>query len=143
MILFDTSVLVAAMVQTHPSHERSHRAVAAVRARRLQGLLSQHTLAEIFNTLTRYKLEVPIAPKLAREIITTNILPYFKAVALSGRDYLAAIGRMVDREFRGPLIYDALILQAALKKKAEAIYTLNPSDFERLAGNEIAIREPS
>lgn len=142
MTLFDTSVLVAATIQTHPHHERGRKAVTSVREGQLQGLICQHSIAEFFTTLTRYQLDTPIGPKLALEIITKNLLTHFQIVELGRKDYLEAIERVCRLGLRGPILYDALILQAALKKKAKVLFTFNPSDFQRLSEGGITIRTP-
>jgi predicted nucleic acid-binding protein len=64
-------------------------------------------------------------------------------VALDGADYLQAAESLASLNLGGPLIYDALLLQAARKVNAETIYTWNVRHFQRLAPDLAArIRTP-
>lgn len=100
-----------------------------------QGLISTHTLAELYSALTRIP-QTNITPTLAQDLIRDN-LQTFKFVALSAEDYTAAIELMVQHQLPGGGIFDALIAQAALKSQADVLFTLNPKHFSRL-GSAIA-----
>lgn len=53
-ILFDTSVLVAAIVEPHPQHAPAFRWLKRVRAKEFDMLIAGHTLAELYAVLTTY-----------------------------------------------------------------------------------------
>ena len=42
-VLFDTSVLIAALIEDHPSHSQSLSWLERVRAREIDGFVSTHT----------------------------------------------------------------------------------------------------
>lgn len=137
-VLFDTSVLVAAIVVNHPRHAVCipwlERATSGV----IEGYISTHTLAETYAVLTRLPLSPRIAPELAQRLMAEN-LRSFKIVPLMSEDYQCAIDTMVNLSLTGGGIYDTLIAQAALKASVNILLTLNPDHFTRL-GDEIARR---
>ncbi len=142
MILPDTSVLTAAMISSHVHHERSVSTLQKIRKGDVKGAVSAHSLAECYANLTAYPMSPRILPEDAEKMIEENLTRWFTVVELTAMDYRAAIRRVRERNLRSGAIYDALILQAALKKKAEALYTWNVEDFERLAGKELPILRP-
>ena len=53
-------------------------------------------------------------------------------VSLSGRDYRKVIDTMAGLQLSGGSIYDAIVVQAALKAGADRLLTLNGRDFRRV-----------
>ena len=51
-VMFDTSVLVAGMVEPHPMHERALPWLKRARSRDLEFFVAGHTLAELYAVLT-------------------------------------------------------------------------------------------
>jgi predicted nucleic acid-binding protein len=139
--LFDTSVLVAAMMSGHSSYNVCLPLLQRAQARQIVGFISTHTLAELYSVLTRIP-QTKITPDLAQELIRDN-LQTFEFVSLGAEDYTAAIDLMVRNRIPGGGIFDALIAQAALKADVDVILTLNAKHFIRL-GTAIAqkVQEP-
>jgi predicted nucleic acid-binding protein len=139
--LFDTSVLVAAMMSGHSSYNVCLPLLQKAQARQIFGFISTHTLAELYSVLTRIP-QTKITPDLAQELIRDN-LQTFELVSLGAEDYTAAIDLMVKNRIPGGGIFDALIAQAALKVDVDVILTLNAKHFIRL-GTAIAqkVQEP-
>jgi predicted nucleic acid-binding protein len=139
--LFDTSVLVAAMMSGHSSYNVCLPLLQKAQARQIAGFISTHTLAELYSVLTRIP-QTKITPDLAQELIRDN-LQTFELVSLGAEDYTAAIDLMVRNRIPGGGIFDALIAQAALKADVDVILTLNAKHFIRL-GTAIAqkVQEP-
>lgn len=135
-VLFDTSVLVAALIVSHPHHSACFLRLKAAESKQVQGFISTHSLAETYSVITRLPIQPRIAPSQAQSIIT-DISQYLEIVPLLPDDYLAAIARIVALNLPGGGIFDALIAQAALKAEAEFLLTLNPNHFTRL-GEAIA-----
>ncbi len=133
--LFDTSVLVAAMLTGHTRHTTCLSMLQQAQARQINGLATTHTLAELYSVLTRIP-QTRIPPALAQELIRDN-LQTFELIPLSTEDYIAAISLMVQHQLPGGGIFDALIAQAVIKAQADALLTLNPKHFTRL-GEAIA-----
>ncbi len=72
-ILFDTSVLVAGIVEAHPMHERAGPWLERARAGEFEFLAASHTLAELYAVLTRLPLSPRIWPGVARRLIQANV----------------------------------------------------------------------
>jgi predicted nucleic acid-binding protein len=134
-VLFDTSVLVPALVTAHPQHSVGWRWLEEARTDQIQGVVSTHTLAELYSVLTRLPYRPTISPKMAQRQIREN-LQDFEKVWLDAADYDAAIDRMVGLNLPGGGIFDALIAQAALKANVDILLTLNSKHFVRL-GDEV------
>jgi len=122
--LIDSSVLVAAMVQSELHHEAC------------AGLLDQgglclyaHGISETFNTLTGGRLPVRLPASFACQLLEEDYLPGLKIVSLTPRDQLAALREAESRGVRGAAIFDYLHLIAARKVRAPRIHTLNLSHF--------------
>lgn len=143
MILFDTNVFVACIVKSHTHHDPSRILVEKVHRGEMAGLVCAHSLAECFSILTSYPIPPSIPPDLAERLIEENILAYFRVVELTVTDYRSAIKRIRERRLRSGAIYDSLIYQAAVKKKAKGLYTWDVEDFERLADPGIPVLKPS
>jgi predicted nucleic acid-binding protein len=142
VIVLDTSVLVAALIGSHKFHGPSVELFRSVKNGRLKGGLGIHSLAELYSALTNYPSEPRLPPSVAEKMIAENISTGLQMIELTPADYRAAMRRASERNLRGGAVYDSLILQAAIKKRAEALYTWNRTDFDRLAGKEMKILEP-
>lgn len=132
-VFLDTSVLVAALVHRHPNHQQAFPILDAVVARELEAYLSTHSLAEAYAVLTRLPLRPSIHPSEARLLLERNVLEQSHLVELDGEDYRTVLASAADNGWRGGVVYDALLLQAATKVNIDRIYTFNVSDFQRLA----------
>ena len=142
-ILFDTSVLVAALVRPHPLHERGIFWFKKVLAKELELIVSSHTLAELYAVLTTLPVSPRITPGLAWRLIHESIEPVSSVASLSVSDYYSTIKRISDLGLPGAIIYDALILRAAQKSKVDRVLTFNAKDFKRIWPNgEPQILEP-
>ncbi|BAU12777.1 PilT protein domain protein [Leptolyngbya sp. NIES-3755] len=130
-VLFDSSVIVAAFVASHNRHQACTDWLDRAKTQRIQGILSTHSLAEIYSVVTRLPVRPRINPDLAQTLLNEN-LRSFEVVSLEVQDYRSAISRMVALNLPGGGIFDALIAQAAIKSSAEVLLTLNPKHFERL-----------
>ena len=56
----------------------------------------------------------------------------FNVIEFKLSDYQKAIERVSRRSLRGGIIYDSLHVQAALKRKVNALVTLNSKHFDQL-----------
>lgn len=131
-ILLDTSVLVAAMVEAHPAHERALPWLQRARDAENVGLVAAHSLAELYAILTTLPVQPRISSAVAHQLIEHNVLDMFQVVSLSDQDYATIIEHLSDLGIVGGATYDALILCAALKAEADQVITLNERDFRRV-----------
>lgn len=127
---FDTSVLVAAFLADHPHHLASAKALAA--ATRSRSCCAAHSLAEFYSVATRLPVRPLIAPEQAMLFIQ-DVRDRLAIVALDPAQYYAAIERAAAQGVAGGRIYDALLVETALKVRAETIYTWNLGQFRGLA----------
>lgn len=130
-VLFDTSVIIAALLPKHPSHSPCFAKLQAAELHQIQGYLSTHSLAELYSVMTRMPSQPKMTPREAQSLLE-RCLQYLDAVPLETADYQAAIAQMTTLNLPGGGIFDALIAQAALKISADQILTLNPNHFTRL-----------
>jgi predicted nucleic acid-binding protein len=128
IVLLDSSVLVAALVEDESHHEACLRLLA-----RKSICVWSHALAETFATLTGGKLGLRVPPALAANLIQTSLAPRLKSIDLSSRELLAAIGKTSAAGVRGGALYDFLHLAVAQKAKASVLYTLNVRHFTALS----------
>jgi len=134
-ILFDTSVLLAALLQSHPIHGLVLPWLKQAQIREIDGIIGAHTLAELFNKLTSVPMPRPVRVDEAQAMLKDGVEKYFQIVHLDASDYFAVIDKLAARNLAGGIIYDALILRAGMKANVDRILTLNPSHFRRIDPN--------
>ena len=130
--LHDTSMLRAALEESHQFHDRALAWLERVRQGEVDGVISAHVLAELYSNLTG-QIRPLIPTSHALDLINRNVLPEFEIVDLTEDDYRLVLERAARMDIRGGSIYDALIVQAALKAGAEQLVTFNESDFRRIS----------
>lgn len=131
-VMLDTSVLVAAMVEAHPAHQRALPWLQRARRKETTALVASHSLAELYAVLTRLPVYPPISPGLAWRLIRDIVLASLEVVPLSEGDYLAVLEHLAETEVTGGATYDALIAHAASKAQVDQLVTLNEQDFRRV-----------
>ncbi|MGG6270037.1 type II toxin-antitoxin system VapC family toxin [Leptolyngbya sp. AN03gr2] len=135
-VLYDASVLIAALLIEHENHNLALSRLEMARQGVVKGYVSTHSLAELYSVMTRLPLPLRVLPDEAEAAIV-DLLDYLEPVPLFADEYQQAIRRMVTLKLVGGGIFDAVIAQAALKAEVEQLLTFNPKDFTRL-GDEIA-----
>lgn len=135
-VLFDTSVLVAALIATHPQHAIA-RACLLENGHRddIEACVSTHTLAELFAVLTRF-LQKNISTRAAHDIIE-GLRTRLTVIDLTEDDYVWVLEQLTALNLTAAVVYDALHARAALKADATTLYTFNVKDFTRL-GDAVA-----
>lgn len=88
-----------------------------------------HALNDTFATLTGGSLKFRLHTDAAVQLIRERIVSRVKFVVLDADDLLAAQSQARGRGVRGGAIYDFMHLVAARKAGADALCTLNTSDF--------------
>lgn len=135
-VLIDTSVFVAGLDENHIHFVQALPWILKSKEKKIEGYVSCHCLAEVFSNLCRVKDSVMATSRAAINIIEESILGNFKTISLSTKDYQAAMQRVNLRLIRGGVIYDALHVQSAIKKRIKTLVTFNMKDFERLVDPE-------
>ncbi len=139
-VFLDTSVLVAAIIEQHIDHARAFAILEQVQTKKDEGVVSAHSLAETYATLTKLPPPFRHSPAAALLSIEENILKHFRLVSLSSTDYSGLIREAAGLGIQGGTVYDALILRSAAKAEVERIYTLNLRHFQPLASPELATK---
>ena len=141
-VLFDTSVLVPAVVDQLANHEAALDALLGYTAGAHAGYCSTHALAECYATLTALPLRRRILPAEARQLVEESLLGRLTAVPLTRDDYLDAVRRVSHGGLASGVIYDALHVRCAERIPVDRILTCNLADFERLRPAGIAVMAP-
>ena len=146
--LLDTSVLVAALVRSHPAHPRCLPWLGRALAGELELVLAAHSLAELHAILTSLPVKPRISPRTARALAEENRLRprpigIAEVIALDVEDYLVVLGAAADRGIAGGAVYHALIARAAELAEVDELVTLDPEDFRRVWASGVdRVRDP-
>jgi predicted nucleic acid-binding protein len=130
--LFDTSVLVAALVTGHPAHAQAfpwlHRAARG----EIGMVVASHSLAELYAVLTSLPVRPRIGPAEARRLVRAEVESRATVVPLTSADYRTVLDRLAADDLRGGVTYDALIARVAEKAAVDRLLTLDADDFRRV-----------
>lgn len=131
-ILFDSSVLIAAFVESHIKHKSALSFLMKAKNKEFQLIVSSHTILEIYSVLTSAPFKPQITPIIAKQLIENNIKNIAKTIYLTDQEYFKILERMSKLNFSGGIVYDAIVVECGLKAKVDEIITLNSKDFLRL-----------
>ena len=131
-ILFDTSVLVAALVESHPAHKRAFPWLKQARANEFDMIVAAHTIAELYAVLSTLPIKPRISPLVARKLISENIETVARIISLTSREYISVIRQISELGLAGGITYDALIAKVAQKANVERLLTLDADHFTRV-----------
>ena len=106
-ILFDTSVIVAALLESHPKHERAFPWLKQAKEKEIELIVASHTLAELYAVLSTLPIRPRISPAVAWRLIHDSVEAVSKIVSLSSAEYSAVIKQISESGFVGGVIYDA------------------------------------
>jgi predicted nucleic acid-binding protein len=130
--LFDTSVIIAALVEAHPMHQRAFPWLKQAKANDFELIVAGHTVAELYAVLSTLPTKPRITPTVAWRLIHENIEVVAKIVSLTAAEYSSVIEKISEMGLAGGITYDALIAKVAEKSKVEQLLTLNPDHFKRV-----------
>lgn len=141
-VLFDTSVLVATVVDQLPQHDRALECFIKYSGGARDACCSTHALAECYATLTALPLPRRIQPMEAKQLIEENFVNRLTVLDLPSSAYLDVLSRVSDLGLRSGVVYDALHLICAENAACKQLYTFNLRDFSRLSPQKIKILSP-
>jgi len=130
-LAFDTSVLVAALVDGHVHHRRTGPWVEAVARGGVEAQITWHAAAETWSVLTRLPVPQRLPPSTA-SLMMDRLLERFRPVELTGEAYGAALRRCAEKGVSSGAVFDALHLASAEAQAVDGFVTFNRADFERL-----------
>jgi len=131
-ILFDTSIIVSGIVETHSMHAKCLPWLQRAKAGEVECIVVSHTLAETYAVLTTLPVKPRISPLVAQRLIDNNLQEIARIVPLTIADYWNTIQRMTAMGLSGGTIYDALIATVARRLSIDKLLTLNTDDFRRV-----------
>ena len=131
-ILFDTSLIIAALVESHPMHIRAFPWLKKAKAKDFELVVASHTIAETYAVLSTLPIKPRISSSVAWRLISENIVSISKIVSLTPAEYSFTIKQMSELGLAGGITYDALIAKVAQKSKVERMLTLNLEHFTRV-----------
>lgn len=131
-VLFDTSVLVAGLVEAHPAHAGAFRWLCRALKKELDFYVCAHSLLELYAVLTRLPLQPRIMPGTGRRMMRASVEARATIVTLTKADYLAVVDEVADFGLLGGVVYDALIARCARKTSCDVLLALNEADFQRV-----------
>ena len=131
-VLFDTSVIIAALVESHPLHNRAFPWLKQAKEKKIEIIVACHTIAELYAVLSTLPTKPRISPLTARKLITENIEKISKIVSLTPEEYKTVIKQISELGLVGGITYDALIAKVAKKAKVDKLLTLNIEHFNRV-----------
>jgi predicted nucleic acid-binding protein len=135
---FDTSVLVPAAVTGHPHNAASLAILEELIRRNHHGVISAHSLTEVYSVLTRTPFKPPLYPSEAWQIIEQMVLAHMEMVTLNAKEYREVVVRCASSGWAGGKVHDAVHLRCAQKAECDRVYTFNVKDFRALAPEELA-----
>lgn len=141
-VCFDSSVLVAAVVDQLTNHESACACFVQYSQGKHRGCCSAHALSECYATLTALPLPKKIQAADARILIEENFIKRLEILKLTQTDYATALTRSSQLGLVSGVIYDALHLVAAEKAHCQRIYTYNLTHFHRLQPLGITVTAP-
>ncbi len=130
-LAFDTSILVASVLEGHEHHLRTRPWTRAVTSGKVEAQITWHAAAEIWSVLTKIPGSQRLAPAAA-SLVVDRILESFRPIEVSGAVYRAAIRRCSERGLRSGVLFDAIHLLSAEAEGVEGFVTFNKVHFERL-----------
>jgi predicted nucleic acid-binding protein len=122
--------------------EEHHVAALKALAGSSDAFTSTHAIAETFATLTSGRLEVQLTPAEAVQVIDVNVIRRLQVVDLKLSDYEQAMRNSQSVGARGGAIFDMLHLQAARRRAANRILTMNVRHFQIFAPDLKSIISP-
>ena len=132
-VFLDTSAIVPAFLACHPNHARSLSWVGKAMRREVRGALALHSIAETWRVLSSFPGEPRADAGTLLGAIESLLAGRFDVIEPVRGDYRVVVQDLASRDLRGPIVYDALLLQAARRSGPDIILTYNLRDFRRLA----------
>lgn len=140
--LFDTSVLVPALVDQLGNHETAFRAFSRYTSAEHTGCCSTHAIAECYATLTALPLPRRISPGEAGLLIEDAMLSRLAAIPITADDYREVLRDVAALGLPSGAVYDALHARCARKEGVDQVLTYNLSDFQRFDLGGVVVSAP-
>jgi predicted nucleic acid-binding protein len=132
-VALDTSVVIAALLSWHESHEAAAAALEAALADPGGAVLPLPVLVEAYAVMTRLPAPHRLRPGDAAEILRSSLGSRARLATLDEAGAWQLIASLADAGIAGGRTYDALIAACARAAPARRLMTLNARDFAAVA----------
>lgn len=136
---FDTSVLLAGLIEMGPASEPAQRLMTTVAAGRVRPHTAWHCCLEFYAVSTRLPEEFRLAPADAVRLLEEEILARFQVHQLPGAGWRAFLRAAERDRAAGGRIYDAHIAEIARGARARVVVTDNRRHFTALLRHGIRV----
>ena len=140
--LFDTSVLVPAVIDQLGNHEAAFDALHQYGDGAHQGYCSTHALAECYAVLTALPLPRRVLPEEARALVEESIGGRLEIIEITAADYRDVLRQVSRLGLASGAVYDALHARCARKANVARLLTYNVAHFERFDLAGIVVTTP-
>ncbi len=134
-VLFDSSTLIASMVESHPKHDQALPWLRRAHKKEFDLVVSAHSLLEIYSVLTKAPFKPKISAASAYRLIASNIKTIATIEFLNSDDYFDLLKLVSSTDIKGGIVYDALIYLCAKKSNSKKLVTANAKDFNKFNGD--------
>jgi len=86
-VLFDTSVLIAALLNARPRHLIAIKCLGKANEKTIDGYGCTHAHSESYSIFTLFSIYPKISPSAAKTLLFQNILNNLKIIELDGENY--------------------------------------------------------
>ena len=125
-VFFDTSVLVAGLIEMGDTSLGAERIFDAIRLRKLgRAMTAWHCCLELYAVATRLPAELRLDPDRARELVADNVLARFDVRDLPETGREAFLKSAASERVAGGRVYDAHIGEVARLAGAKIVVTDN------------------
>jgi predicted nucleic acid-binding protein len=140
---FDTSALVAGLIELRPAPDPAQQLLTEVAEGRLEGVCTAwHCCLEFFAVTTRLPSPYRLSPKNALLLLEEEILGRFEIGELPAAHRAAFLTGIAQDQVSGGRIYDAHIAEVAVRSRARSVVTENLRHFNSLEERGIAVMTP-
>jgi predicted nucleic acid-binding protein len=139
-VFFDTSVLLAGLIDLGPATAAAQRVMDALAAGRLASVRTAwHCCLEFYSVATRLPPELRLTPADAFRLIETEILARMRVDQLPSGSFAEFLRAAAREPTVGGRIYDAHIAEVARTGKARVVVTDNRRHFASLMRHGIRV----
>jgi predicted nucleic acid-binding protein len=139
-VFFDTSVLVAGMIELRPGSNPAQRLMDAVANGRIQRpLTAWHCCLEFYSVTTRLPEEYRLEPEISLRFLREEILARFSVHGLPEERREEFLVAAAGQGTAGGRIYDAHIAEVARLAGAQLVATENRRHFTSLLRHGIRV----
>jgi predicted nucleic acid-binding protein len=134
--------MVAFICGWHPDHELSRKEMRARVAPSETLVIAATALVESYSVLTRLPVPYRLSATDALFLLEANFIKQGELVSLKVEEYLSLLRSAPTKGVAGGRIYDAVILQCALRAEVAVLLTLNERHFRAFQPRRLKVVVP-